>query len=105
MKKIKEIIAIGNYGETKTSRPNTVYVKINNLKIYFSYEDIIAFSSNGILYVSENIWSKTTGKHINYIEPRRKNRLPYDIFKEKLREALIEHNLIDLKKEIIENLK
>lgn len=32
------------------------------------------------MYCSENVWSNTTGKHLNAIQPSKKNRLPYEEF-------------------------
>lgn len=54
-------------------------VFINNKILYFSYETLIAFYDGQTLYVSQNEWSKTTGKHLNDIDGGdKKNRIPHD---------------------------
>lgn len=52
---------------------------------FYSYATPVAFRShNGNLYVSENVWSRTTGKHLTQIESvyggDRKRRIPHDQF-------------------------
>lgn len=37
-------------------------------ELYFSYETLIAIAHKEVAMVSENIWSQTTGKHINYLK-------------------------------------
>jgi hypothetical protein len=43
--------------------------------LYFSYETIVAVDE----VVSQNIWSKTTGKLLNDLEPNKDNRKEYDL--------------------------
>ena len=53
-------------------------VYIDNKKIYFSYETPVAFWNGKELFVSENEWGSTTGKHLNAIDGGNKfNRIPY----------------------------
>ena len=49
---------------------NNLYeVQGGTLRIYFSYETPIAFvSSSGKAYIAKNIWSRTTGKHLNMVK-------------------------------------
>lgn len=47
--------------------PNLVIVSIPEVDYYFSYETCIAVRLRGDLIISENIWSVTTGKHLNYV--------------------------------------
>ena len=64
---------------------------------YFSYETLVAFEGyiprelylehfqSGLselftVLVSENVWSKTTGKHLNMIDPHKQYRVPNEIF-------------------------
>ena len=42
-------------------------VEINNIKFWFSYDTCIAFEVDNKTIISENVWSKTTAKHINQI--------------------------------------
>ncbi len=51
------------------------------VSVWFSYETAIAFQFEGRpIVVAENIWSKTTGKHLNSIDPEKKCRVDYETF-------------------------
>lgn len=65
-------------------------VAINELSLYFSYETIIGFQ-NGCNppVISENVWSSTTGKHLNQIAQKDK-RIPHSQFEEILGKLLQE---------------
>ena len=70
-----------------TDRPNFyVLTTETGLRVWFSYETPIAFQPEGRAYpiVRENDWSKTTGRHLNYVDPNKANRLPSDAFEEAL---------------------
>ena len=54
------------------------------LKLFFSYETIIAFEINNRQFVCENVWSKATAMHLNKIEPNKKCRIPRKDFLKKL---------------------
>ena len=56
--------------DTYARGDNNKVVIIGDLKLYFSYQTVIAFEvvDNGII-ISENVFSQTTGAHINAIEP------------------------------------
>ena len=57
----------------------------DNKTLYFSYETCIAFKINGKLTVCENIWSRTTGNHLNLIDNGdKKSRISYKDFINKL---------------------
>jgi hypothetical protein len=48
---------------------------------YYSYATPVAFERYGKLFVSENVWSRTTGKHLTQIDGGdRKSRIPHDEF-------------------------
>lgn len=47
---------------------NLVKVKIGPVSVWFSYETPIAFQVNKTLICHENIWSRSTGKHLNLID-------------------------------------
>jgi hypothetical protein len=49
---------------------------------YYSYATPVAFRSHdGKLHVSENVWSRTTGKHLTQIDGGdKKSRIPHDQF-------------------------
>lgn len=54
----------------KKIETNLHKVELYNNTLYFSYETIVAYVNiyTDELIVSENIWSKTTAKHINKIK-------------------------------------
>jgi hypothetical protein len=64
-------------------------------KIWFSYDTIVAFEkSNGCRYVSQNIWTNTTGKHLNAIDDGdKKSRLSTEDFQRELNAFKEELNL------------
>jgi hypothetical protein len=65
------IIDKGSYGKyySPTGHINTTYITIGTTKIYYSYDTIIAFSHHSQpLYMIENLWGPTTGKHMNWIK-------------------------------------
>lgn len=53
-----------------TKLGNNFYtVKIANLRVWYSYKTPIAYKYDGEpVMVSKNMWSRTTGKHINQIK-------------------------------------
>lgn len=72
-----------------TVNQNCVEIDCSNGKsfvLYFSYETIVGFDYQGKRYVSENIWSKTMGKMLNWLSPNKKDRLPNEKFKSLLNE-------------------
>lgn len=49
-------------------KPNFTKINIGTVTVWFSYDTPIAFRASGERVVRENIWSTTTGKHLNYID-------------------------------------
>lgn len=82
----KEIKLMINLEQIK---PNFTKLNMNELSIWFSYETPIAFSSFGQIFIRQNDWSSTTGKHLNYINTDKKLRLTGEHF-----EKLLNHNII-----------
>ena len=77
----------GNYGV------HALKVNMGIFELYYSYETIVAFYDPKFgLVVSENIFSNTTGKHINAIEPNKKERLNREEFEHKLN-AMLEYRI------------
>lgn len=74
--------------ELKKIKSNFEEITIGKTKVYFSYETPIAFSDNGNLLISKNIWSSTTGKHLNLLSRDKKVRLDNNLFKAELESAL-----------------
>ncbi|MFA5197714.1 MAG: hypothetical protein WC437_04845 [Patescibacteria group bacterium] len=68
---------------------NNFMIRLKSIKIWYSYHHIVAFSINDEKYVSTNVWSRTTGKHINAIEPDHAKRMPYDVFAQKFLDLII----------------
>ena len=58
----------------------TIETDRGSIDLYFSYKTLVAV--NG--FVSENIWSKTTGKLLNYLQPDKDKRVSHE---EVLKEA------------------
>ena len=53
--------------------------------LWFSYSTIVAFrTADTGLVVCENIWSRTTGKHLNWLDPYKEHRLDREEFLRKL---------------------
>ena len=58
-----------------------------NLKVYYSYTTPIALEIDGVLKVSQNQWSITTAKHLNWIDDgNKKDRLKPEEFNQLLKE-------------------
>lgn len=68
-----------------TDRPNFSIVHLNGAAFFFSYETCIAFQTvdQGTV-ISENVWSRTTGKHLNWIDADKSRRVPHSEFEHKL---------------------
>ncbi len=70
--------------------PTQHTVSIGDLDLHFSYETVVAFETMGLgLIVSENMWSATTGKHINAIAGANYPRFPREKFEKMLKEVLM----------------
>ena len=52
----------------------------DSVAIWFSYDTPVAFEAGGETVVSENIWSRTTGRHLSKIEPDKGKRVSHDTF-------------------------
>lgn len=62
--------------KSMNNKLTTLY--IGDKRVYFSYETPIAFWDGSELFVSENEWSRTTGRHLNAIDGGdRFNRIPH----------------------------
>ena len=48
---------------------NCHYFNIGTTCYYFSYQTLIAVRHKGVLVIRQNVWSTTTGKHLNQINP------------------------------------
>ena len=66
---------------------NFTAVELDDLTIYFSYETPVAFETNDDLVLAENVWSQTTGKHLNMLDIDKRKRLPIHEFAQRLQAA------------------
>lgn len=84
---------IKSYGHYSSSNygVHTLKVSLGNIILYYSYDTIVAYEDlEDRLVICENVWTRTTGKHLNMIS-QNKVRTPYHIFKKKLEAALARH--------------
>lgn len=65
---------------------------IGDLELYFSYNTCVAFRKQYVIHCTENVWGRTTGKHLNLICPNHKERINNDNFN-----ALLARNLEELR--------
>lgn len=71
---------------------NALKVDMGAFELYYSYTTIVAFRSKKTgLVCCENEWSTTTGKHLNWIQPNKRERVPRNLFVTMLKEMLNEH--------------
>jgi hypothetical protein len=70
----------------RTEAPNFTLVFLPKITLWYSYQTCVAFQQDGhTRRVCENVWSSTTGKHINSIDGGdKKNRLPRAEFEKQL---------------------
>lgn len=67
-------------------------VQVGSLTLYYSYQTVVAYRFGGRLYMSKNVWSRTTGKHLNIID-RYSERMDQTAFLSGLEETLRAHGL------------
>ena len=66
-----------------------------NLKVYYSYTTPVALEIDGVLKVSENQWSVTTGRHLTWIDGgNKKSRLKREEFNQLLKQHKPEPNFM-----------
>lgn len=84
---------ISSYGDYSSSNygAHTLEVNLGTITLYYSYSTIVAFRADGALVCSENVWSTTTGKHLNQIQPNKRARVKHEEFEELLQAALQAH--------------
>jgi hypothetical protein len=91
-------VSIKNYGNYSSGNygAHCLQVDIGELRLWFSYDTVIAFHSSGEpRKVRQNDWSSTTGKHLNWIDDGdKKSRLPSEEFEKALNETLKKYHLV-----------
>lgn len=71
-----------------TGLPNCNIVTVGEVRFLFSYNTVVGIHDGSGWVVSENVWSKTTGKHLNWTGVAFKDRMPYEEFRARLTEVL-----------------
>jgi hypothetical protein len=65
------------------------------LKVYYSYTTPVALEIDGVLKVSENQWSVTTGRHLTWIDGgNKKSRLKREEFNQLVKQHKPEPNFM-----------
>lgn len=78
------------YCDNTTEANALVFDLPNGLRVWFSYKTPVAFWAGANLYVRENEWGPTTGKHLNAIDHgNKKARISGEQFEKMLRRALV----------------
>ena len=94
MKQLPTVRSYGNY-QGQNYGVHALRGHIGHLELFYSYDTIIAFSchavDDGRTVVCQNLYSTTTGKHLNAICADKKTRLPREEFLAKLQLALTAH--------------
>lgn len=86
--KLPKISSYGNYSNNNYGA-HTLKVDMGTFELYYSYETIVAYyDSQDGLVCSINQWGSTTAKHLNFIQPNKKNRVEVDVFEAMLQEML-----------------
>jgi hypothetical protein len=94
MEKLPTITSYGDYSSDNYGVNSLLVSFPCGLKLYYSYTTIIAFCSNGKLFVRKNDWGMTTGKHLNFIDRNKEARLEAEVFEKLLASELQKHNLL-----------
>lgn len=88
---------VSSYGEYSSDNhsAHTRRVELATITLFYSYETIVAYrdDTDG-LTVSQNQWTVTTGKHLNWIDGgNKKHRKDAETFDAMLEAACKRHNI------------
>jgi hypothetical protein len=88
---LPQIESYGRYSNDNYGA-HTLKVCLGSFTLYYSYNTIVAYrdDTDGLI-CRENNWDTTTGKHLNWIEPDHKRRIPGKVFEKKLADMLSRH--------------
>lgn len=91
MKQVK-FFNYGNYSSENYGVHTLAFIDSKGNTFYFSYETLVAFETKyDELFVRENVWGPTTGKHLNWIDGgNKKARLSKEDFEKKYNELIEE---------------
>ncbi|MFA5353701.1 MAG: hypothetical protein WC291_05685 [Thermodesulfovibrionales bacterium] len=93
---MRDKISIHSYGNYSNGDygAHTLLIWYGPVEFYFSYSTLVAFRTpKDDLVCSENIWGNTTGKHLNWIEPDKKQRVTHDEFEKRANQLLSRYKL------------
>jgi hypothetical protein len=80
-----------NYAQKLYSSENygvhSMGISFGGLTLYYSYDTIIGFCLNHREWFCENIWGRTTGKHLNVLCSKER-RIKHEVFIKMLKEVL-----------------
>lgn len=76
-----------------TLDPNFTNVEIGELDLFFSYTTLVAIRSKYGWLISENMWSRTTAKHMNKYLPEHE-RTEHELWNTRVAIILAEHGLL-----------
>ena len=79
--------------KTQIDSKNLWFENIGDKTIYYSYNTTVAVKTPIDTYVSENVWSVTTGKHLNRIEELTGSDREYRMRYKDFREFCINNNI------------
>jgi len=78
----------GKYSSDNYGSHTLVFTDTTGNEFYFSYKTLVAFACNQEKHVIQNLWSTTTGKHLNWIDGGDKSqRLTKEAFETKYLEC------------------
>jgi hypothetical protein len=79
-----------SYGNYSSDGAHTLRFDIGGYSFWYSYKTLVAFHAPGHpRIVSENVWTVTTGKHLNMIDGGdKKNRVDHEAFKRVAQELI-----------------
>ena len=71
---------------------DAVKLTTEHLELWYSYHTIVAFRTKVEgLVCCENVWSSSTGRHLNLIEPEKEKRVAYKLFQALLKAIVTIH--------------
>ena len=74
----------GNYSNYNYGSHSMAFTDNFGNNYYFSYDTLVAFYDDEGLWIRENIWGPTTGKHLNWIDRDKSIRVDSKTFQDRL---------------------
>lgn len=92
--KINQRTIVGNYNENSASNAN--YIEIWGVRFFYSYDTCVAVDYGRGLKICKNIWSNTTGKHLNWLDRDHSIRLSGEEFEKEIKKACAWANIDEI---------